>query len=698
MKDCRLIIRDEVNVKFEDVDVVTRRKLVNAVKFFLPHARHTPAFKLGRWDGTVSYCDIGGRTFLNVIDKMIPILTESGYNIVIEDLRETYDFEFDKVDKNSYSHIKWPVGHPAAGQGIELREHQVDMINSYLENPQSINICPTAGGKAQPLYSMIKTPDGWIPMGEISVGDEVSTPNGGCARVNGVYPQGVKSVYEFTFEDGRTARSTLEHLWRAEVNGKWSVIETKDILNLLVNGKVYVPLIRHETKNVPYYETLTEVKNTLRNPIAINGKFEAISDGLFLKSGTEYDTMKLCQEKLWGLGALVTLEEENGHHRLRVDMLAEKIRIVKAEYIGEEESQCISIDSSDHLYITDNFVVTHNTAVTASLSERVQKYGRTIVIVPSKDLVTQTAEDYINFGLDVGLFYGDKKDYGKTHTICTWQSLESLAKAIKNGKSDITFDDFIEGVVAVICDETHRAKGTVLKDLLTRQFANVPLRWGLTGTLPETDADRMALLVSIGPTSSIIKATELQEKGYLANLHIEAWKVNDLGATSFGNYQSELKWLTTNRKRLEFLAEEITKIGETGNTLVLVDRIECGEQLQSMIENSVFLYGDIKSEERKKEYKSIQNEDGKIIIASFGIASTGISINRIFNLVLFEPGKSFVRVIQSIGRGLRVAEDKEFVNVYDISSTSKYSSRHLTKRKKFYNEAGYPYRVVKKDY
>ena len=146
-KECILEVRDEVNVRFHGLDVSTRRKLVDKLKFFIPHARHTPAYKLGRWDGTVSFCDIGGRTYINLIPQLIPIIQESGYNVEIDDKRVQYKFEFDEVDENTYSHVVWPQGHPMAGDPIVLREHQVEMINSYLESGQSINVCPTAGGK-----------------------------------------------------------------------------------------------------------------------------------------------------------------------------------------------------------------------------------------------------------------------------------------------------------------------------------------------------------------------------------------------------------------------------------------------------------------------------------------------------------------------------------------------------------------------
>jgi superfamily II DNA or RNA helicase len=111
-----------------------------------------------------------------------------------------------------------------------------------------------------------------------------------------------------------------------------------------------------------------------------------------------------------------------------------------------------------------------------------------------------------------------------------------------------------------------------------------------------------------------------------------------------------------------------------------------------------FIYGNVASKKRKAEYKSINTEDNKIIVATFGVASTGINIPRIFNLVLIEPGKSFVRVIQSIGRGLRKRQGQGLRQIYDICSTAKFSKRHLAERKSFYSEAGYPFKVRKVPY
>lgn len=485
MATAKLIIQDEVNVKLEGLDIVTRRKLVESLEFFLPHARHTPAYKLGRWNGKISFCDIGGRSYLNLLDKLLPIVQEQGYDVEIEDNRESHQFEFEEVVEDSYSHIKWPTGHPLAGQPIMIREHQVDVINSYLENITGINIAPTGAGK---------------------------------------------------------------------------------------------------------------------------------------------------------------------------------------------------------------------TLITAILSHKVEPFGRTIVIVPTKDLVTQTEEDYKNLGLDVGVFFGDRKDYGKKHTICTWQSLETLSKRSKEQELKISIEDFFEGVICVMVDEVHKAKADVLRKLLSTYLRNAPIRWGLTGTMPEEDHEKIAVVACIGPMLGAIKTKELQEKGILAQLHINVWQLQDLGEVAFDNYQSELKWLTTNPIRLKFLAKEVQKMAENGNTLVLVDRVQTGEMLQSLIPDSIFVSGKMKSKDRKEEYREVQEVDGKIIIATYGVASTGINIVRIFNLVLFEAGKSFVRVIQSIGRGIRVAPDKDFVDVFDICSNCKFSKRHLTKRKKFYIEQEFNFSINKLNY
>ena len=485
MPKAKLLIKDEVNVSIKGLELDARRRLLNMFKYEVPYARYLPAVRLGRWDGKVSYFQLGGSTYINLLPQIIPVLDEMKYEIDVDDQREyNTKFEFTEVTDKAFAHKTWPKGHPVAGEPIVLRDYQVEIINNFLSNPQSLQEIATGAGK---------------------------------------------------------------------------------------------------------------------------------------------------------------------------------------------------------------------TLVTAALSSITEQYGRSIVIVPNKSLVTQTEEDYINLGLDVGVFYGDRKEFGHTHTICTWQSLNILLKNTKNQVAPISIGEFLEGVNCVIVDEVHMAKADALKSLLTGPMATIPVRWGLTGTIPKEDYEFMSLLVSLGEVVGKKSASELQEAGVLANCEVNVVQLIDHG--DYGNYQSELKYLLTNEKRLDYLSTLVEKIGEEGNVLVLVDRVEAGKELVKRIgDKAVFISGATKATDRKEHYDEVANVDNKIIVATYGVAAVGINIPRIFNLVLIEPGKSFVRVIQSIGRGIRKASDKDYLNVLDLTSNLKYSKRHLTKRKAFYKEQGFRFQVTKVDY
>ena len=333
------------------------------------------------------------------------------------------------------------------------------------------------------------------------------------------------------------------------------------------------------------------------------------------------------------------------------------------------------------------------TIITATLSKMTETYGRSLVIVPNKSLVTQTEDDYKNCGLDVGVYFGDRKELGKTHTICTWQSLNILDKRHKYGDDVLRLAEFLEGVATVIVDEVHQAKAEVLKKLLTQNLRNAPIRWGLTGTIPKESFEFEAIHASLGPVIGQISAKELQDKGVLSECHVNIVQLVDTPVHS--NYQEELKYLVTNDQRIDYLGKLLNKIKTSGNTLILVDRISAGEKLQKLIPDSTFVKGDVKLKDRKEAYDEINEGTNHVVIATYGVAAVGINIPRIFNLVLIEPGKSFVRVIQSIGRGVRKAKDKDFVQIWDLTSTCKFAKRHLTQRKKFYKEAQYPFTIEK---
>ena len=242
MKTATIVIRDEVNIKVEGLDLDARRTLVNKFKYDIPYARYLPAVRLGRWDGKVSFFQLGGSTYTNLLPEIIPVLEQMNYDIELDDQRDySVSFDFTPVEETTFAHKAWPKGHPAVGQPIVLRDYQQDIINNFLENPQCIQEIATGAGK---------------------------------------------------------------------------------------------------------------------------------------------------------------------------------------------------------------------TVMTAALSNAVTPFGRSIVIVPNKSLVTQTHKDYVNMGLDVGVYFGDDKEWGRQHTICTWQSLNVLLKNTKAGTADddCTIMEFLEDVVCVIVE------------------------------------------------------------------------------------------------------------------------------------------------------------------------------------------------------------------------------------------------------
>lgn len=236
-------------------------------------------------------------------------------------------------------------------------------------------------------------------------------------------------------------------------------------------------------------------------------------------------------------------------------------------------------------------------------------------------------------------------------------------------------------------------KNNLLGKLLSHELSMVPIRWAVTGTIPKEEFEVINLTCAIGKVIYKLPTIELQEKGILSHCDIKILQLSD--NRSFRNYQSEYSYLTTDDDRLFYIAQLIAGIGKSGNVLVLVGLKETGRKLEKLIDGSVFLSGATKSAERKENYDKVNTSDSEILICTAGIAAVGIDVPRIKHLILLEGSKSFVRVIQSVGRALRTAWDKDHATIWDICSTCKYSKRHLRERKKYYAEQQFPFTIEK---
>lgn len=302
---------------------------------------------------------------------------------------------------------------------------------------------------------------------------------------------------------------------------------------------------------------------------------------------------------------------------------------------------------------------------------------RTVVIVPSVDLVEQTVATFTLGKLDVGSYSGASKDYHHMTVVSTWQSLQ-------NNPS------LMEEFQAVIVDEAHGASAKVVGDLLNTHGRHIAYRWGFTGTMPKAEISQVTLAGCLGEVLYSITAAELMAMGYLAELEIEPVEIQEDVTEEFPDYASEKAFLSKSPKRLDLIADLIIARAEQyGNTLVLVNSIKQGQALQKLIKDSVFLHGSTENEVRAEWYSTFADRDDLIVIATFGIASTGISIDRVFNLMMIDAGKSFVRCIQSIGRSLRKGHDKFRAHCVDVHSKLKWSKKHFRERLKYYKEAQY---------
>lgn len=245
-----------------------------------------------------------------------------------------------------------------------------------------------------------------------------------------------------------------------------------------------------------------------------------------------------------------------------------------------------------------------------------------------------------------------------------------------------------------VVSNCHQAKSKVLSDIMVGPASNVPFRFGCTGTVPKEDLFKNQIISTIGEIIFQLKAYELQKKGVLASSIIYQMILQDSKnerykmASSFDEWTDQIDWMFSDPKRVDAIVE-IIKIAaeEEGNVLMLVPFKRHGKLLQERIEGSISLDGDDRATKRREWYEWFNKQDNAVLICTFGIASTGIDIPRIKVLGFIEPGKKFEKVIQTIGRGLRKASDKDHIPILDIVGDTDYSKAHARERVKIYKEA-----------
>ena len=277
---------------------------------------------------------------------------------------------------------------------------------------------------------------------------------------------------------------------------------------------------------------------------------------------------------------------------------------------------------------------------------------------------------------------------------------------------------FVDGLCVSNC---HQAKAKTITKILGHTFNSAYCRFGVSGTTPPDDSCEILTIQSVlGPKITEVSANELKEKGIITPMEIKAVIMNH----SDGEFNERIKlfkkagagkdafelekaYIHISEKRLDFIKKIVEKCDT--NTLLLFHTIEYGQKILNKLETELpgrdyyYIDGEISGKKREeiKKQMEVTNEKIKVLVASFGTLSTGVSINAIFNVIFADSFKSEQIIIQSIGRALRLHSEKEkatifdLVDVFDHSDMSNILFRHFKEREKFYLKRQYPFKVIK---
>ena len=327
--------------------------------------------------------------------------------------------------------------------------------------------------------------------------------------------------------------------------------------------------------------------------------------------------------------------------------------------------------------------------------------NRILLIVPTTSLVEQMYTDFQSYGWNVKkychrLYSGYSNQTDKKVLISTWQSLYKLPK------------EYFKQFGCVFGDEAHLFKSKSLTEIMTK-LIDCKYRIGLTGTLDGAHTHKLVLEGLFGAVNKVTTTKKLMDKNQLSNLVVRCLILKHSEANckmiSNGKYQDEIDYLVSSKSRNNFIRNLALKL--KGNTLILFQLVEKhGKELFKIINEKAeenrkvfYIYGGVETEEREKARAIVENENDAIIVASYGTFSTGINIKNLHNIIFASPSKSRIRNLQSIGRGLRLGDNKVNATLYDIAddlnykSKENYTLKHFQERINIYNEEEFDYEI-----
>lgn len=330
--------------------------------------------------------------------------------------------------------------------------------------------------------------------------------------------------------------------------------------------------------------------------------------------------------------------------------------------------------------------------------------GKILIVVPTTSLVAQMLADFRDYSKQDTwkadrnihtVMSGKDKTSTKRIIISTWQSIYNQPK------------EYYDNFIGVFGDECHLFKAKSLNSIMSNAKQTV-YRIGTTGTLDGTQTHKLVIEGLFGPTYHTTTTKKLIDQDLLSSISIDCLQLQyspeDIQITKKMQYVDEIRWVVGNTRRNQFIKNLCNKL--TGNTLVLFNFVELqGKPLYKLIQDSsdkpvYFIHGATEVDEREQIRKVMDKGTDATLIASYGTCSTGINIRNIHNIVFASPSKSIIRVLQSIGRGLRKSDTKEQMKLIDIADDLRYKKyinhgmNHLHARLKIYTNEGFPYKLI----
>ena len=324
-------------------------------------------------------------------------------------------------------------------------------------------------------------------------------------------------------------------------------------------------------------------------------------------------------------------------------------------------------------------------------------HQKVLIIVPTTGLVEQMYGDFSDYGWFPDehchkLYAGSDKNTSKDVVISTWQSIYKLDK------------NYFSQFGAVFVDECHLAKAKSLTGIMTKMH-DCKYRIGTTGTLDGSEIHQLVLEGLFDKHHIVTTTAKLIKRKFLSNLHIKCLLLNHTKENRFRRtYQEEMDYLSKSPARNNFICK--LALTQDGNTLILAQYINQLQTLTLALKDHTkdrkvfFVYGATEAIERDNIRGIVEEEENAIIVASYGVFSMGINIKRLHNIIFGSPYKSQIKVLQSIGRGMRLTEDKTECNLFDIADDMSYNKRsnytlkHLEERVRIYSSQEFDYEIV----